>query len=334
MPITCICPQCQKTLAIGDEFAGQAMRCPLCMALFQAPPMTPQNVPSGAAPGSEPAPPWLNANNGPQIPYGPAWGGINETRQRRDAGPVAPEFNSVAAGTPRLAAGWHMVRRGLSLMPLSLLLVFGVLGIASILLMFTSPGTTATEIVQLLSLPIAVVGSVLMVLSAAMCCLVPDQPLARKLAMGASGCLLGYLIVGLFTLGVMVLMKPADRPANSTALAALLSLAFLPTMILFLAGCVLFLLFLRQIALFFQNRRLALATIWCALFLAASPFLLLFMVLLLRLSSRVVGGDGTGLAILVTLVIYLTMAVDLVWLLHVIRDVRRVVLRAFVAMTA
>ncbi|MBY0525691.1 MAG: hypothetical protein K2R98_19960 [Gemmataceae bacterium] len=338
MPITCICPQCQKTLAIGDEFAGQAMRCPLCMALFQAPaPQAP--VPQGApasAPAPEPQPGWMAPGNGPQIPYGPVWGGIGETRPRRSPTAGGAEFNGVTPAGSKLDPGWHMVRRGLNLIPISLFIVFLVLAGSRAFLAFASPGPKVTETVLLISIPIAIISTVVAMLGTAMCCLVPGLPVARKMAIGSTGCLAGFLLVGLFTLGVTSVIptigeRPGERAAGSQALSVLVPMAYLPAGLLLVAGTVLFLLFLRAIAAHFNNRRIGQGALWCAGFVAASPLVLLFIILLLWLTSRAIGGDGTGLAILVAVVVYGFVAVDLFWFLRVLREVRGLVLRGFIS---
>src|SRR5437868_14538270 len=49
-----LCPSCQKTLTIPDQYAGQLMKCPLCQQTFTAPALPP--TPAAAAP-PPPAPP-------------------------------------------------------------------------------------------------------------------------------------------------------------------------------------------------------------------------------------------------------------------------------------
>ena len=48
------CPTCQKRLSIGDQFAGQLVKCPACSGVFMAPslaaPATPAAVPVAASP--------------------------------------------------------------------------------------------------------------------------------------------------------------------------------------------------------------------------------------------------------------------------------------------
>jgi hypothetical protein len=44
-----LCPQCHKTIAIADQYAGQIMKCPLCSGTFTAPVMAPAAAPSASA---------------------------------------------------------------------------------------------------------------------------------------------------------------------------------------------------------------------------------------------------------------------------------------------
>jgi hypothetical protein len=58
-----LCPHCQRKLMIGDQYAGQMMKCPLCQGTFTAPalptfPQTPDYAPPiPPTPPSPPAPP-------------------------------------------------------------------------------------------------------------------------------------------------------------------------------------------------------------------------------------------------------------------------------------
>lgn len=54
MPIDALCPGCQAKLRMGDEFAGQAARCPRCETVYTVP-LT--NAVAKAPPADAPAPP-------------------------------------------------------------------------------------------------------------------------------------------------------------------------------------------------------------------------------------------------------------------------------------
>lgn len=331
MPITCICPACQKTLAIGEEYAGQAMRCPLCMALFQAPPLVSQGLPAGVGAPGMGAPQWQAppppAANGPPVQRGAIWGGVGDSGRQRSAPLEGQEWDAVrgAAAGSRLEPGWHMVRRGLALMPLSLLVVFAVFGAAGIILLFDLP-KSAADMVKLISVPAIIISGVLAVIGGAMCCLVPQQSGARYYAFGAAGALLACLLVFLLTYGVSSLAATSSPGSGGL----FMTLAFLPTPLLLLAGCIVFLLFGRIVAIHLNHKRLGQSALFGAIFLGASPVMLAIMVGLVNMTAAAIGGQGMGKDILVSLIVYTIVAVDLFWFLRVARDVRRAVLRGFV----
>ncbi len=328
MPITCICPQCHKPLAIGDEFAGQPMRCPLCMGLFQSPP----------APGGVPAPPLTTAPLTARMPVSPPrqlppsnfeWPGSCEDPRRPRSGPAGPELNGVRTSpVEHLDAGWHMVRRGLGLVPACLVTVAATLFLSRVFLYLVNPEPEVRELVLLVAIPVTVIGSIAAVLGAAMSCLVPPESGVRKLALAASGCLGGFLLVMLLTLAISSL-GGSKHPTPIGAVNVLTPLSYIPAALLALVGAVLFLFFLRGVATHFRNRRLAQDVLYCALFVAGSPVLLLFIILLLWMTSRAIGGKSEGFAILSALVVYLIGAVDLFWFLRVLIEVRRMLTRIF-----
>lgn len=51
-----LCPNCQKTLTVPEQFAGQLMKCPLCSGTFTVPALPPAGEPAPAEP-SEPSRP-------------------------------------------------------------------------------------------------------------------------------------------------------------------------------------------------------------------------------------------------------------------------------------
>ncbi len=309
MPLTCVCPQCQKTLAVSDEFAGQMMRCPLCGATFQSPPARGDAAAAPTVVFDVPA--WMNSDSPATAP---------EPRRPR----VGYDWSSVRNGVAsRLGSGWHQVRRGLSIMPGSLTTAFFLLIASRSFLVMADPGPRVEELVLLLAVPLCVLGTIVALVGSGLCILVPKESGLRPLAIAATACLFGCLVVSLVTFAVRVLfLKMAGR-------VELMSLAYLPAVILLLAGAVLFLLFLRGVARCFENRRLEQGVFYCAIGLGASPLAYLFVWVLMYLTSASVGGDGTGLAILSAVVFYLIAAADLFWFLQVLTDVRRTVQRAY-----
>lgn len=326
MPITCICPQCHKPLAIGDEFAGQPMRCPLCMALFQSPPATGGMAMPGFA-GSPPVPRQETPPPRQVLPPNFDMPGSREAPRRPRSGPAGPELNGVrTSAASLLAPGWHMVIRGLGVIPPSLLIVAVTIFLGRTFLYFVTD-RDIYDLALLVSVPVTILGTLAAVLGTVMCCLVPPESGTRKLALAAGGCLVGFMAVTLLTLAVTSLFGPQKPQAD--ALHVLIPPSYIPAAILGLAGTVLFLFFLRGVAIHFQNKRLAQSVLYCALFVAGSPLILLFIIMLLWITSKAIGGKSEGLAIMSALVVYLIGAVDLFWFIRVLADVRRALTRAF-----
>jgi hypothetical protein len=252
---------------------------------------------------------------------------VGESGRVRSAPLEGQEWDAVrgAAAGGKQAPGWHMVRRGLALMPLSLLALFAVFAAGGIILLFDLP-KSASEMILLICIPTIIITGVLSAIGAAMCCLVPPQSGARLLAMAAAGCLAGCLLVFLLTMGVS---KIAGSTATGTT-GLFMTLAYLPTLLLLLAGCTVFLLFGRTVAIHLNHRRLGQSALFGAIFLGASPVVLMILVGLVKGTATAIGGQGQGRDILISLIVYLVVAVDLFWFLRVARDVRRAVLRGFV----
>jgi hypothetical protein len=153
---------------------------------------------------------------------------------------------------------------------------------------------------------------------------VPPESGLRTLAIAAAGCLLLALLVALLTLGISGFV-----PRGELAPAA-----YLPTDLLAFAGGMVFLFFLRGVALAFKNVRQAQGVLWCIIGVGASPVLYLFIYLLLTATNAAVGGDGKGLAILNGVVLYLIIGIDLFWFLRVLGEVRRILEKSYLGSLA
>ena len=287
----------------------------------------PQNQPQieGAASA---APPW-QAPAQPRMGRtrrGPAWGGVGESGRARGVPLEGQEWDAVrgAATGAKLEPSWHMVRRGLALLPFSLAVVFAVFGVTGIVLLFDLP-VSVSEMVLLISVPAIIFTGVLVTIGGAMCCLVPFQSGARLLALAAAGCLASFLVF-LLTMGVSKLAGTSTTGSGGL----FMTLAYLPTLLLLLAGCVVFLLFGRAVAIHLNHRTGAILLFFAAIFLGISPVVLGILVGLVKMTSTAVGGQGQGKDIIINLIMYVIVAVDLFWFLLVARDVRRAVLRGFV----
>lgn len=328
MPITCMCPQCQKTLAISEQFAGQPMRCPLCMALFQSPPLQTAPAPAdnfaAAPPRPEAPPPWLAASNSAAV-RGPA-----PATARMPPAASAAELEDLRNGaSSRMPSGWHMVRRGLSVIPYGLVIAaFVLLGNRSFVLM-ADPRPETYRIAMLITVPVTVLATIAALLGGALCCLVPRDSGLHKLALPATACLLGALLVALLTFGVR-----AGSSVPSTRANALEPSAYLPADLLAFAGGIVFLFFLRGVAGFFKNQRLAKSVLWSIVGIGASPLLFLFVYLLLSATNSVVGGKGEGLSIVAHLVLFIIIGADMIWFLRVLGEVRQTVEKIYLGARA
>jgi hypothetical protein len=329
MAITCLCPSCQKTLAISEEFAGQPMRCPLCHAVFQSPPAQPVPVTDGrpaAVPPAEESPPWLAA---------PPWLPAPEPAAPRPTAPEAvtpptPELANLRNGdSRRLPQGWHMVRYGLAIIPPGLVVAtFVLLGSRAFLYLY-APELKTYQMVMLVTVPVTVLATLVALVGGGLCCLVPPETGLRRLAQAAAACLLAGQLVALLTLGFRVLFS---GPAGKAA--ALATSAYIPADLLAFAGGLVFLFFLRGVARYFKNQRVSQSVFVCILVVGGSPLLFFFIYLLLTVTNALVGGDGTGRDILAGLVLYGISGVDLFWFLHVLSDVRRTVERGYLGAMA
>jgi hypothetical protein len=337
MAITCLCPHCQKTLAISEQFAGQPMRCPLCMALFQAPAAAPAIAGRVTVPPVPDLPTLVPGSRGATLPpvpdlptLVPGSGGPPVIANSPPPTPsTAPEGLQDLRTSSRLPTGWHMVRRGLSIIPPAVLIaLFVLLGTVAFLKM-ADPDRTTYEVVMLLVVPVTVLSLTAAVLGGAMCSLVPAESGLRKLALAAAGCLLGALGLGLLILAYRVFaMKQAGKPS------ALDSGSYWPCYLLAFAGGMVFLLFLRGVARFFKNQRLVQSILWCMIGIGASPLVFLVIYFLLWATSAAVGGDGSGLAILSGLVLYTIIGADLFWFLRVLGEVRQTVAKGYLGAAA
>jgi hypothetical protein len=94
-----LCPNCQKTLTVPEQYAGQLMKCPLCNGTFTVP-----NLPAGGGstdPGALPAPPPL-APVGSAPPAPPAPPDTYAFKQEPQPAPPLPTFSPAASEPPPL----------------------------------------------------------------------------------------------------------------------------------------------------------------------------------------------------------------------------------------
>lgn len=79
------CPSCQKRLSIGDQFAGQLVKCPACNGVFMAPSLTP---PAPATPTPAANAPSTSTGDGNILPFD------------SDAPPPRPEIAHFTSSPP------------------------------------------------------------------------------------------------------------------------------------------------------------------------------------------------------------------------------------------
>jgi hypothetical protein len=203
------CPSCNRQLNVPDNLAGQQVRCPLCQAVF--PVSAP--APGGAAPPPPPAPPPPHdpyARRGPEEPEQD----IGYTEERTEgAGRVQPLLNRGAI---------HLL---ISAILFSVMLVvtaitdFVQLGMVSDRFGFRPPGYMAGVMIGLIL-------RILLVATPIVFMFIGSNLLRRARGRGLvmTACILGIVLAGLCTIGLLVQMiglTQIDRVYGSRAGAAL-----------------------------------------------------------------------------------------------------------------
>lgn len=301
MPITCICPKCRKPLSIAEQYAGQPMKCPFCATMFQSPSLTAvsaQQAPvtasnpfsDGAGAGYEgPAPPWQVA---PRDSGGPEWPWLVGAKA---SGP-GPAYNweGVRGGEAmRLAPGWHMVLRGMGLLPGGLIVVYVVLVFSRLFVLLTSPEPDSLKFVLLVIIPISILASMVAAAGMGLCCLVPPESKLRGWAVAAAAGTFFGLLSGLMVVFLnFVMRQPGWAEANpglSSMSKFVMGLSYVVFLLLVGGAGVSFLLFLRGVARLFGNRRLAQHLIWYLVFFALTPAFALFLFALFGGTAKILG---------------------------------------------
>jgi len=337
MPINCICPQCRKTLSISEEFAGQPMRCPLCSAMFQAPALPPVLAgKASSAPSSPPVsnqpPPWERAGSDARAPE---WPWLVGPKPPPSAGPGYDwtAVKPMVAEAIRLAPGWHMVRRGLTLLPGSLILVFTLLAFGRLFFLIAQPGPETTKVLGLIVIPVALLGSLAALAGEGMCCLVPQETRVRPIVIGAVLCLFLAALAGMLAVFIFMITGPgAGTTGNfwTDFMAAFAKVIWGGAAILVLAGESLFLLFMRGVATVFGNKRLAQHVLYFLIFFACSPVVTGFAYFLFSGTALLLGltGDSGAVSIILNVVLFIVLAIVLTGFLLLVRDVRSTIERA------
>lgn len=348
MPLNCLCPKCRKAVAIDDRFAGQPMRCPMCSATFLAPslavaaaPVAPAApVPAAANPfaGSPdgydgPVPPWQKQAAATAAPQGPEWPWLVQPNVS------GYDWRSVQPQTPealRLAPGWHMVLRGLTLLPGALIVVFATLALARLFVLLAQPEPDGMKLVLLIMVPMTVLGAAAAIVSMGLCCLAPEDSKLRPLATAATAAVFfGMLAAMVAVFTTFVINKPMwleNNPGLGGVTKVVRVLATVGGAILLVGGGAVYLLFLRGVARVFDNRRLAQHLVWYLIFFSLSPAAALFLGLLFGGTAMVLGmGDKEvqGAVLVVhNIALFVLGAIVLAGFLLMLRDVRSTIERA------
>jgi len=316
----------------------------MCSAAFQAPALAAAAAPVAPAPAAAnpfsggpagydgPAPPWQKqaAAAAPQAPEWPWLVQPNVTGY---------DWRSVQPQTPealRLAPGWYMVLRGLTLLPGSLVVVFATLALARLFVLLAQPDPPAMKIVLLIMVPVTMLAAAVAIVSMGLCCLAPQESRLRPLAGGATGALFfGMLAAMLAVFTTFVLDKPMwveNNPGLARLTKVVRVLATVGGAILLVGGGAVFLLFLRGVARIFDNRRLAQHLVWYLIFFSLSPAAALFLGLLFGGTAMVLGmGDKEvqGAVLVVhNVALFVLGAIVLAGFLLMLRDVRSTIERA------
>jgi hypothetical protein len=344
MPINCICPKCRKPLSIDEKYAGQPMKCPMCASMFQSPSLTavaaqggdPFSQPAGA--GYEgPAPPWASAP--PKDPAAPEWPWLVNAK----VGVAAGEFASVAPGAPRtLAPGWHMVLRGMGLLPPAVIVIFITLVLARLFVLLYQPDVQTLKIVLLIVIPIVILAALAMLIGKGLCCLVPSETKLRGLAIAAAFAIFLGMLGAMTTIFFRIILAQPSFASGNSRMAPLVTgvmwTAFVGGLLLLVGGGVLFLLLLRGIAKSFDNKRLARHLLWYIAFFVLSPALGLFVLSLFKGTDMVLTTLGMGdvetrgaVYIVYSVVEFILGAIVLTGFLLMLRDTRTTIERAIVA---
>jgi hypothetical protein len=348
MPITCICPKCRKPLSIAEQYAGQPMKCPFCSTMFQSPSLagvSSQQMPAGGNPFSDgaaagydgPTPPW---QVGRRDPGAPEWPWLVGAQPTAAAGP-GYNWEAVRAGEV-LAPGWHMVNRGMGLLPGAMIVLYIVLVFSRLFVLLTNPETETIKIILLVVIPISVIASLLLVGGAALCCLVPAESRLRGWAIAAAAgvffCMLSALMVVFLN---FVMRQPGWSEANP-GLAGMskfvMGLAYVVFLLLFGGAGVSYLLFMRGVARVFDNKRLAQHMIWYLAFFALTPAFALFLFALFGGTARVLGLQDAEVKGAVDIIYssaqFVLIAVVLAGFLYMLRETRITIERAITPVKA
>jgi hypothetical protein len=317
MVLRLACPLCRTDVVMDEAFAGKEVLCPKCGGRFTAPSVTAAPtathfapVPSDLEPAHEPSS--LDA--------------LPRYHDREDSF----RLPSMMSGERR----WRATLTGLNLMfwPLAistaLLVPLGVLVAIMQTLTGNVPGRPQPAIV-LMALGIS--GMVCMVLilliiyfvGLCMCCAAPSESRAKGKAIGTvcvAVTMAGYLLIVMiyaFVKAVEMERVAPGRPPIGPEALGYITLGFV---LLYSAYLALLMLFLRAVAQYFHNGRLARNSIWYLF--GALSFLAIGGLIQLAISDRPPNDPAQGGALAVGLIGNVAL---LVWFLVILRRTRNTI---------
>jgi hypothetical protein len=272
--------------------------------------------------------PWLSSAPAKPAPAAPGPGDY-------DWGTVQP----LVAVAARLAPGWHLVLRGMSLLTPSAILVFITLGLCWLFVLIGRPVLDTRKIVMLIVVPLTLLGTMTHLFGWFLCCFAPGELGPRR-----------PVIAGVFGLaitigfGLLAIIDSALLPSGPSELApgasesSLASYTFLTrtsyvlAILIGAATGVAFLLFMRWAALTFRNKRLAQHLTYFMYYLAASPLVALLIYLLMTTIKWAFGlvteDQLRAYDIVLGAVQMILGAVTMTGFLLLVRDVRSTIDRA------
>ncbi|MBL8798275.1 MAG: hypothetical protein JNM56_30555 [Planctomycetia bacterium] len=284
-----------------------------------------------------PAPPWQQAGTQPK--HGPEWPWLvgaappPDGTQQYDWQKVQP----MSADMVRLAPGWHKVRLGMSLLPAASMLVFVTLVLMRLLVLMIQPEPYLLKILLLIGIPITILGLLGCLLGCGLCCLVPQVGKLRNLALCAAGAIFLAILAAMLAVFLSFALEDPgiqrERASMMGFMTVVRGMAYFTSLILLVAGGLLYLFFMRGVARIFENRRLAQHLLYYLLFFAASPVIGLFLYMLFGGTAYVLGltadeNSRSALNVIYTVAQFVLFAVVLAGFLMMVRDVRSSIERA------
>jgi predicted Zn finger-like uncharacterized protein len=309
MAFTVSCPQCQLRLNIPDQLSGRKVRCSQCGTVFDVAPSTPAGPPPLPPMAADvfQAPP-------PRSLTDPNWDRLDDLEREP------------------LESGWNVARTGIHLIWISLsgLIIMVVVGFCGGVLMGVARARDGLEPFQIILNLISLGLQLLFLAGRWTCVAVPQQSRSKGLMIGAAICTTLFYVLAIVAVMAVIGSGAMGRRGNPDVMigavrgAAALYLLALGSG---LAGEILFLLGLRNIASYFGKRSLERSI---GSYLTTMVFLTVGGVSFLVAVSVGMRGDPGALAVLsiLALVGLLALLVLALWYLRILGATKDAISRA------